>query len=79
MNHGRNEGGYSDVLDMVGYNYGDKQMAYVKDHENYPKRIVFSTESTSFVSTRGEYENNWEKGYVSNLTKWQPDWGPFPG
>ena len=79
MNHGRNEGGYSDVLDVVGYNYGDKQMAYVKDYENHPKRIVFSTESTSFVSTRGEYENNWEKGYVSNLSKWQPDWGPFPG
>ncbi|MEP7111401.1 MAG: beta-galactosidase GalA [Ferruginibacter sp.] len=79
MNHGRNDGGYADVLDVVGYNYGDKGSAYVKDYENHPKRIVFCTESTSFVSTRGEYENNWEKGYVSNLTKWQPDWGPFPG
>lgn len=79
MNHGRNEGGYSDVLDVVGYNYGDKKMAYVKDHENHPQRVVFSTESTSFISTRGEYENNHEKGYVSNLTKWKPDWGPLPG
>jgi beta-galactosidase len=79
MNHGRNEGGYSDVLDVVGYNYGDKGLAYVKDHEKYPQRIEFCTESTSFVSTRGEYENNWEKGYVSNLGKWQPDWGPLPG
>ncbi|HEY5368147.1 MAG TPA: beta-galactosidase GalA [Hanamia sp.] len=79
MNHGRNESGYSDVLDVVGYNYGDKGMAYVKDHEQYPDRIVFSTESTSFVSTRGEYENNREKGYVSNMSKWEPNWGPFPG
>ena len=79
MNHGRNEGGYSDVLDVVGYNYGDKGLAYVKDHKNYPNRLIFCTESTSFVSTRGEYENNWEKGYVSNISKWQPDWGPFPG
>lgn len=79
MNHGRNEGGYSEVLDVVGYNYGDKKLAYVKDHENHPERIVFCTESTSFISTRGEYENNWEKGYVSNLSKWAPDWGPFPG
>lgn len=79
MNHARNEGGYSDVLDVVGYNYGDKGLAYVKDHENYPQRIEFCTESTSFVSTRGEYENNWEKGYVSNLDKWKPDWGPAPG
>lgn len=79
MNHGRNEGGYSDVLDVVGYNYGDKGMAYVKDHTEYPNRIEFCTESTSFVSTRGEYQNDYGKGYVSNLTKWQPDWGPFPG
>ncbi|MFZ0452594.1 MAG: beta-galactosidase GalA, partial [Ignavibacteriaceae bacterium] len=79
MNHGRNEGGYSDVLDVAGYNYGDKGLAYVKDHDKYPQRIIFCTESTSFVSTRGEYENNREKGYVSNMSKWQPDWGPFPG
>jgi beta-galactosidase len=79
MNHARNEAGYADVLDVVGYNYGDKGMAYVKDHENYPKRILFSTESTSYISTRGEYENNYEKGYVSNLGKWEPDWGPLPG
>ncbi|MDE3145668.1 MAG: DUF4982 domain-containing protein, partial [Bacteroidota bacterium] len=79
MNHARNEGGYSDVLDVVGYNYGDKGMAYVKDHDAYPKRIEFCTETTSYVSTRGEYENSWEKGYVSNLGKWQPDWGPLPG
>ncbi|MEP7377419.1 MAG: beta-galactosidase GalA [Chitinophagaceae bacterium] len=79
MNHARNDGSYADVLDVVGYNYGDKGLAYVKDHENYPNRVLFSTESTSFVSTRGEYENNWEKGYVSNLQKWEPNWGPFPG
>jgi len=79
MNHGRNEGGYSDVLDVVGYNYGDKELAYVKDHEKYPQRIEFCTETTSFISTRGEYQNDWGKGYVSNLALWQPEWGPLPG
>jgi beta-galactosidase len=79
MNHGRNDGGYSDVLDVVGYNYGDKGLAYVKDHQNYPKRIEFCTESTSYISTRGEYANDWGKGYVSNLGKWEPNWGPLPG
>jgi len=79
MNHARNNGGYADVLDVVGYNYGDKGLAYVKDHENYPNRVLFSTESTSFISTRGEYENDYEKGYVSNMGKWEPGWGPFPG
>jgi len=79
MNHGRNEGGYSDVLDVVGYNYGDKGLAYVKDHEKYPNQVEFCTEATSFISTRGEYQNDWGKGYVSNLGLWQPDWGPLPG
>jgi len=79
MNHGRNDAGYSDVLDVAGYNYGDKELAYVRNYEQHPQRVVFSTESTSYVSTRGEYENSWEKGYVSNLGKWQPNWGPLPG
>jgi len=79
MNHGRNNGGYADVLDVVGYNYGDKQLAYVKDHETYPDRVMFCTEGTSYVSTRGEYENSWGKGYTSNSFIWQPDWGPYPG
>lgn len=79
MNHARNDGGYADVLDVVGYNYGDKQLAYVKDHEKYPNRVIFCTEGTSFVSTRGEYENSWEKNTCSNTIIWQPDWGPYPG
>lgn len=79
MNHARNDGGYADVLDVVGYNYGDKQLAYIKDKENHPDRVIFCTEGTSFVSTRGEYENSWGKGYCSNSIIWQPDWGPYPG
>jgi beta-galactosidase len=79
MNHGWNSGGYSDVLDVVGYNYGDKRLQYVTDHENYPQRKMFVTESTSFVSTRGEYEINKEKGYVSNIGSYTPNWGPEPG
>lgn len=79
MNHARNEGGYADVLDVVGYNYGDKQLAYVIDKEDHHDRVIFCTEGTSFVSTRGEYETNWEKGYTSNSVIVKPDWGPYPG
>jgi len=79
MNHARNDGGYSDVLDVVGYNYGDKQLAYVKDKENHPDRVMFCTEGTSFVSTRGEYENSWWPQTCSNSILWQPGWGPYPG
>ena len=78
MNHARNDGGYADVLDVVGYNYGDKQLAYVKDKEKYPERVIFCTEGTSFVSTRGEYETNWSKGFTSNSIIVKPDWGPYP-
>lgn len=79
MNHARNEGGYADVLDVVGYNYGDKQLAYVKDKEVHPDRVIFCTEGTSFVSTRGEYTNSWWPQTCSNSIIWQPDWGPYPG
>jgi len=79
MNKARNDGGYSDKLDVVGYNYGDKKLAYVKDKENYPDRVIFCTEGTSFVSTRGEYANSWWPQTCSNSTIWQPDWGPYPG
>jgi len=78
MNHGWNDGGYSDVLDVVGYNYGQRGMQYVKDHEKYPQRKMFVTESTSYVSTRGEYEDSKEKGYVSNFGK-GISWGLQPG
>ncbi|MBN2175359.1 MAG: DUF4982 domain-containing protein [Bacteroidales bacterium] len=79
MNHARNEGGYAQVQDVVGYNYGDKKRAYIVDHENYPERILFATEGTSYISTRGEYINDWEKGYVSSLGLWEPGWSPLPG
>ena len=75
----RNEGGYCDKLDVVGYNYGEKQMAYVKDKANHPDRVMFCTEGTSFVSTRGEYKNSWWPQTCSNSTIWQPDWGLYPG
>jgi beta-galactosidase len=79
MNKARNDAGYSDILDVVGYNYGDKQLANVKDKENNPDRVMFCTEGTSFVSTRGEYANSWWKHTCSNSMLWQPEWGPYPG
>jgi beta-galactosidase len=79
MNHGWNSGGYSDVLDIVGYNYGDKRSQYINDRQKFPQRKMFITECTSFVSTRGEYEINKEKGYVSNIGSYTPTWGPEPG
>ena len=78
INHGWNEGGYSRQVDVVGYNYGQRGMQYVKDHEQYPDRIMFATESTSYVSTRGEYKDDWVKGHISNFGM-GISWGLQPG
>ena len=78
MNHGWNEGGYSDVVDVVGYNYGQRGLQYAVDKERYPDRLMFATESTSFVSTRGEYKDDEQKGYMSNFGK-GVSWGLQPG
>ncbi len=78
MNHGWNENGYSDVVDVVGYNYGQRNMQYVKDKEQYPERLMLMTETSSFVSTRGEYADNFSKGIVSNMGN-GVGWGMLPG
>lgn len=78
MNHGWNDAGYSDVVDVVGYNYGQRGMQYVKDKEKYPQRKMIASESTSYVSTRGEHEDNYQKGYMSNFGK-GVSWGLQPG
>lgn len=78
MNHGWNDGGYSDVVDVVGYNYGQRGLQYVVDKEEYPNRLMFATESTSFVATRGEYKDDELKGYMSNFGK-GVSWGLQPG
>lgn len=78
MNHGWNENGYADVLDVVGYNYGQRKMQYVKDKEKYPERLMIMTETASFVATRGEYVDNKAEGIVSNMGS-GVGWGMLPG
>ncbi|MDO4562365.1 MAG: glycoside hydrolase family 2 TIM barrel-domain containing protein [Clostridia bacterium] len=36
--------GYSDVPDIAGYNY--KEHLYAKDHEKYPKRVIYGSENS---------------------------------
>lgn len=79
MNHGWNEGSYSDKVDIVGYNYGQRKDQYTKDHEKYPQRRMICSETTSFTTTRGEYEDNTEKGYVSNYGTKVPSWSQPAG
>lgn len=38
-----NETGYSDVLDVAGYNY--QEFRYAPDHQKYPKRVLYGSEN----------------------------------
>ena len=75
MNQGWNEGGYSDALDVVGYNYGQRGAQDVTDHVRHPKRKIIGSESASCTTTRGAYEEDKEKGYVPAYGTVLPSWG----
>jgi beta-galactosidase len=62
MNGGWGQGGLSDVLDVQGFNYAIPE--YDSYHAQHPASPLFGSETSSDVSTRGEYADNYEKGYV---------------
>ncbi|MFJ7934816.1 beta-galactosidase GalA [Sporosarcina sp. NPDC096371] len=74
MNHGWNDGGYSEAVDIVGYNYGQREDQYIRDRETHPNRLMLGSESTSCTTTRGIYENDAEKGYCSSYGDLIPEW-----
>lgn len=74
MNHGWNDGGYSEAADIVGYNYGQREDQYIRDRDTHPNRLMLGSESTSCTTTRGIYENDSEKGYCSSYGDNIPEW-----
>ena len=57
-----NRRGVSDAVDVVGFNYHlDFPDPF---HKDYPKRPVFGSETSSAVSTRGEYTTDWKRNVV---------------
>lgn len=75
MNHSHNKAGYADVIDVVGYNYGQyDNNRDVRDHEAHPDRIILGSESASYTTTRGIYADDDDKGYCSeygtNIAAW---------
>ncbi|MDO4562304.1 MAG: beta-galactosidase GalA [Clostridia bacterium] len=74
MNHGWNENGYEECMDIMGYNYGQRGEQYIKDMAEYPDRMMICTESTSSTTTRGIYKDDTERGYCTsyetNLASW---------
>ena len=55
---------YMKLPDVTGFNYDYDDAQKLLDR--YPHQPVMATESVSFASTRGEYEDSPEKGYCSS-------------
>lgn len=60
-----NETEFPDALDVVGYNY--QEFRYQKDHEKYPKRVIYGSEN-------GRHHNEWmavkDNDFVSGHFIW---------
>jgi len=67
MNHGWNDGGYSEVLDVVGYNYGLREgiPINVNDHKQFPDRVSIGSENVALSGTRGIYGYDGLRGRCS--------------
>ncbi|NOU62505.1 DUF4982 domain-containing protein [Paenibacillus sp. LMG 31461] len=78
LNHGWNGGGYAEAVDIVGYNYGQREDQDVNDHITYPDRIMIGSESASCTTTRGIYETDEIRGYVPAYGTVYPSWGCTP-
>jgi len=77
---GNNEQGVSDALDIIGFNYNLNEPDGF--HKRHPKRPIFGSETSSAVSTRGEYRTDKLRNVVSGLDgMWgtPEDWWKFYG
>jgi beta-galactosidase len=63
--------GFSHILDVQGFNYGGNLTRY---HKDYPAQPMMGSENGSTVSTRGIYENDKARGYVSAYDVNAPSW-----
>ena len=76
--------GFADTLDLFGYNY--KPQLYGEVRKNRPNQLLFASETSSCVSSRGEYffpvEQDKAKGFfnyqVSSYDLYAPPWAMKP-
>lgn len=64
--------GVSGVVDVQGFNYNNNKIDAF--HSKFPRQPTTGTETASTVCTRGIYQNDPEKGYVSAYDKNYPPW-----
>jgi beta-galactosidase len=73
--NGDNKQGVSDALDIIGFNYNLKMPDAF--HAANPKRPVYGSETSSAISTRGEYATDPIRNTVSSYDGVVP-WGESP-
>jgi beta-galactosidase len=73
--NGDNDKGVSDPLDVIGFNYGEHRPDGF--HKRYPKRSVVGSETSSAVSTRGEYTSDPKRNTVNSYDG-VVQWGKTP-
>jgi len=74
--NGDNEKGVSDPLDVIGFNYNEEQWPD-KFHARHPKRPVVGSETSSALSTRGEYTSDPKHNTMSSYDG-AANWGKTP-
>ena len=74
--NGDNEKGLSVPLDIIGFNYNSRK--YPEPfHKKYPKRPIYGSETSSAISTRGEYTTDRLRNAVNCYNGVVP-WGETP-
>jgi beta-galactosidase len=74
--NGDNEKGLSVPLDIIGFNYNSRK--YPEPfHKKYPKRPIYGSETSSAISTRGEYTTDRLRNTVNCYNGVVP-WGETP-
>lgn len=76
--------GLANVIDLVGFNY--KPYDYKKQHKAHPDYIIYGSETSSTVSSRGEYKfpatekrgAYYEDYHVSSYDLEYPNWASTP-
>lgn len=70
---------YMDIFDIIGVNYPESVVmgeGLNNIKKRFPNKPIMSTENASYFSTRGIYEDNWDKCQTSNYGSCYSMFGP---
>ena len=70
---------YMDIFDIIGVNYPESAVmgeGLNNIKKRFPNKPIMSTENASYFSTRGIYEDNWDKCQTSNYGSCYSMFGP---